>query len=278
MGTMILFIAVPLFLVGIIVLLILYYSSYKKNKLVKELSKPEIDQVIKQAKSLTRKGNEFQLKLTQAGINEREYQEGRIVMIIIGIVIAVAIPYLMQPFFGVIAILIGVSCLIWGGDFYIMLLKSERREKIDRDLGSFLDLVNVILEAGGSLKNAFFTVSVQAKGIIDEELLKEIAILEYEMTNYGTIEAYENMKKRVDSDEMHKVIDFLILSEETGIGVKNIFATQSKEMRQEQFYKIKGKINTLNLYLMLVVFMFVFPAVGAFIVFPMQAGVISTGF
>lgn len=278
MGMLLLFILIPILFVLFLLVLNHYFLNYKKNKIIDELYKPEVDQVVKQAKSLTKKGNEFRLKLTQAGINEREYQQGKYLMMLIGVIIAVFIPLNFQPFFGIIAVLIGLVCIIWGGNIYIAILKSERREKIEKDLGSFLDLVNVILEAGGSLKNAFFTVSVKAENIIDDELLKEIAILEYEMTNYGTIEAYENMKKRVDSDEVHKVIDFLILSEETGIGVKNIFSTQSKEMRQEQFYRIKGKINTLNLYLMLVVFFFVFPAVGAFVVLPMQAGAISTGF
>lgn len=278
MGMLLLFILIPILFVLFFLVLNHYFLNHKKNKIIDELYKPEVDQVVKQAKSLTKKGNEFRLKLTQAGINEREYQQGKYLMMLIGVIIAVFIPLNFQPFFGMIAVLIGLICIIWGGNIYIAILKSERREKIEKDLGSFLDLVNVILEAGGSLKNAFFTVSVKAENIIDDELLKEIAILEYEMTNYGTIEAYENMKKRVDSDEVHKVIDFLILSEETGIGVKNIFSTQSKEMRQEQFYRIKGKINTLNLYLMLVVFFFVFPAVGAFVVLPMQAGAISTGF
>jgi tight adherence protein C len=145
-------------------------------------------------------------------------------------------------------------------------------------LGTFLDLVNVILEAGGSLKNAFFTVSTKAKNIIDDELLKEIAILEYEMTNYSTKQAYENLKHRVDSEQMDKIVEFLILSEETGIGVKNIFTSQSADMRQDKFYKIKGKVSTLNMYLMIVIFVFILPAIGAFVVFPMRAGVLETGF
>ncbi len=109
------------------------------------------------------------------------------------------------------------------------------------------------------MKNAFFTVSTRANGILNEELLKEIAILEYEMTNYSTKKAYENLKKRVDSDDVGKIVDFLILSEEAGIGVKNTFSTQSDEMRQEKFYKIKGKVNTLNMYLMLIIFILYCP-------------------
>lgn len=187
------------------------------------------------------------------------------------------LPFFVPLTYGIISVIIGVICLIFGGKLYLQLAKSERIEKIDRDLGVFLDLVNVILEAGGSLKNAFFEVSRRAKGIIDPELLKEVGILEYEMTNYSTKVEYENMKDRVDSRELDKIIDFLILSEETGIGVKNIFAMQSDEMRKEKFYRIKGKVSTLNMYLMLIIFLFVLPAFGAFIILPIMGGSLTLG-
>lgn len=273
----ILVIIAPVLIVLIFIALGKYLVYAKRNKLIIELAKPETEQIVKQSKKLTQKENSFKFQLMQAGLIEKEYKEGKYMFILIGVIIGTIIPYFFQNVFGFLFFLIGVICILFGGKIYLMIAKSERSEKINQDLGTFLDLVNVILEAGGSLKNAFFTVSQQAKFIIDDELLKEISILEYEMTNYGTIEAYENMKKRIDSDEVHKVIDFLILSEQTGVGVKNIFTTQSTEMRQEKFYQIKGKVNTLNMYLMIVVFIFVLPAVAAFVIFPMMAGEISIG-
>eukprot|EP01156_Anaeramoeba_ignava_P002249 Anaeramoba_ignava/a217917_168.p4 GENE.a217917_168~~a217917_168.p4 ORF type:complete len:277 (+),score=-19.78 a217917_168:934-1764(+) len=265
-----------LLIVGLLGYMII--TNLNRNKMVIELSKPETEQIVRQAKSLTSKENSFKLELMRAGLVEKEYKEGKYLFILIGLIVGIVVPIFFQNIIGLIAIAAGIVCIVFGGKIYLSIAKAERIEKIEQDLGTFLDLVNVILEAGGSLKNAFFTVSTRAHNIIDKELLKEIAILEYEMTNYGTKEAYLNLKKRVDSDEISKVVDFLVLSEETGIGVKNIFTTQSAEMRQEKFYKIKGKVNTLNMYLMLVIFIFILPAVGAFVVFPMMAGTISTGF
>ncbi len=273
---MIIFGPFVLLIVGLLGYMII--SNLNRNKMVIELSKPETEQIVRQAKSLTFKENSFKLELMRAGLVEKEYKEGKYLFILIGLIVGIVIPIYFPNIIGLIAIITGIVFIIFGGKIYLSIAKAERVEKIEQDLGTFLDLVNVILEAGGSLKNAFFTVSTRAHNIIDKELLKEIAILEYEMTNYGTKEAYLNLKKRVDSDEISKVVDFLVLSEETGIGVKNIFTTQSSEMRQEKFYKIKGKVNTLNMYLMLVIFIFILPAVGAFVVFPMMAGTISTGF
>lgn len=270
----------PIVTILLFILLWYVFDRQKNKRQIVLLSKLDVAGIIdqqKQKESGNKKGNDFNLKLIQAGITLKEYNESRILFAIIGLIIMSILPFFIPLTFAIIAVVIGVLLVVFGGQIYLSIAKSERVEKINADLGVFLDLVNVILEAGGSLKNAFFQVSNRAQGIIDKELLKEIAILEYEMTNYSTKKAYENLKNRVDSRELDKIVDFLILSEETGIGVKNIFSTQSDEMRQEKFYKIKGKVNTLNMYLMLVIFIFVLPALGAFIIFPMMAGRLNLG-
>lgn len=268
----------PILLIALVMGILYFAQRYKRHKYIVLLSKLDMATVVSQFKNNSGDVNKLNQSLIQSGITLKEYNEARVLFSIIGIILIVSIPMLFSQMIGAIAVAIGVGCIVFGGKMYLAIAKAERIEKIDQDLGTFLDLVNVILEAGGSLKNSFFTVSTKAKNIIDDELLREIGILEYEMTNYSTKEAYENLKKRVDSEQMGKIIDFLILSEETGIGVKNIFTTQSEEMRQDKFYQIKGKVSTLNMYLMIVIFIFVLPAIGAFIVFPMQSGAIATGF
>ena len=258
-----------------------YFQDTKgiKKQIVK-LSKLDTIAIIDEQKNLEKTDtnqNNLHFQLVQAGLTKKEYNEGKLVFAIIGLVLAIALPLFFSFTIGLIGIILGIIIIIFGGKIYLYISKNERVEKVNDDLGVFLDLINVILEAGGGLKNAFFTVSTRAHGILDKELLKEIAILEYEMTNYSTKEAYENLKKRVDSEDVAKIVDFLILSEEAGIGVKNIFSAQSDEMRQEKFYKIKGKVNTLNMYLMLVIFIFVMPTLGAFIIFPMMAGKLDFG-
>ncbi len=273
-----------LFFLPIIVVLafiIIWYFLDKKGQKshIVQLSKLDSLNIINQKKETKtyNANSDLYIQLLQAGITKKEYNEGKLVFALIGIIIAVSLSILFSRNIGIIGIVIGTSLIIFGGKIYLYISKSEREDKINNDLGVFLDLVNILLEAGGGLKNAFFTISTRANGILNEELLKEIAILEYEMTNYSTKKAYENLKKRVGSDDVAKIVDFLILSEEAGIGVKNIFSTQSDEMRQEKFYKIKGKVNTLSLYLMLIIFIFVLPAIGAFIIFPMMSGKLEFG-
>ncbi len=268
---------IPLFLVLIAIVGWKLFERRKQQKSIVLLSKMDNKAIINYQKIRKKDTTQLNSKLIQSGITYKEYTEARLVFTIIGLILIFTLPFFFSIIVGAISITIGILSIIFGGDIYLAISKSERVEKINRDLGVFLDLVNVILEAGGSLKNAFFEVSKRGVGIIDQELLKEISILEYEMTNYSTKIAYENFKNRIDSREVDKIVDFLILSEETGIGVKNIFTMQSDEMRKESFYKIKGKVNTLNMYLMLIIFLFVLPAFGAFIIFPMMAGKISMG-
>jgi tight adherence protein C len=269
----------PAVLILVILGVLYIIKNEKRKKDIILLSKLDVASIVNQQQiTLEDDSNTLSFKLIQAGITLKEYTEARLLFALIGAIVAISLPLLFSLTVGIIGVVVGAVCIIFGGRIYIEIAKAERIEKIDKDLGTFLDLVNVILESGGSLKNAFFTVSTKAKNIIDDELLKEIAILEYEMTNYSTKQAYQNLKNRVDSEAMGKIVDFLILSEETGIGVKNIFMTQSEEMRQDKFYQIKGKVSTLNMYLMIVIFIFILPAVGAFVVFPMRAGAIATGF
>lgn len=274
-----LIIFIPIFLFSISVLTWFLYDRYQRQKNIVLLSKLSVNNIIEQQQQQNKKhsNEEFKLKLIQAGATLKEYNEARFLFVIIGAVLISTIPFFVSFNMAVLVIIIGILLMIFGGQIFIAIGKSERIGKIEKDLGVFLDLTNVILEAGGGLKNAFFKVSQEAKYIIDDELLKEIGILEYEMSNYTTKIAYQNMKKRIDSREVDKIVDFLILSEETGLGVKNIFSNQSDEMRQKEFYRIKGKANTLNLYLMLIIFMFILPTLGAFIVFPMMSGKLNLG-
>jgi tight adherence protein C len=266
----------PLIIGALIIVTLIYTQRKKRQKNIVLLSGLDNKSIIEE-QNKKQKDDSLNLKLIQAGTTYKEYTEARLLFSLIGLIITFALPFFSSTLIAIASVIIGILIIIYGGQIFLYISKSERVEKINRDLGTFLDLVNVILEAGGSLKNAFFEVSRKTKGIINDELLKEISILEYEMTNYSTKVAYENLKNRVDSKEMDKVIDFLILSEETGIGVKNVFTMQSDEMRKEKFYKIKGKVNTLNMYLMLIIFLFILPAFAAFIVFPIMGGTLTIG-
>ena len=268
----------PLILFLIVGITLYFYDRMQRQKNIVLLSELNRNSILEQQNANKKYSDEgFKLQLIQAGITIKEYNEARLLFLVIGLLVGSILPFFLPVTFTIGVIIIGILLAYFGGKIFIYISKQERISKIEKDLGIFLDLTNVILEAGGGLKNAFFKVSQEAKNIIDDELLKEVGILEYEMSNYSTKQAYENLKKRVDSRELDKIVDFLLLNEETGIGVKNIFSTQSDEMRQKRFYEIKGKANTVGLYLTLIIFIFILPTLGAFVIFPMMAGKLDLG-
>lgn len=208
MNTILIFVLTPLLLGMLIIAVILLLDRKKQQRNIILLSKLDNKAIIDQQKNKKKDNGNLGMKLIQSGITYKEYTEARLLFALIGIIIMSVLPFFFSLTVGGISIVVGIISIVFGGEIYLSISKSERIEKINRDLGIFLDLVNVILEAGGSLKNAFFEVSRRGIGIIDTELLREISILEYEMTNYSTKVAYENLKNRIDSREVDKIVDF----------------------------------------------------------------------
>lgn len=263
--------------------LVYYFSMYKRNmalkKAIKVLSKFDSNAIIDQNKFTTidTETDIFERKLHQAGIEIKEYNQAKMVLYAIGILIGFVLPVVIPLWIGILFAISGAVIIGFAGEIYLKLAKKERVERINDDLGLFLQLVNIILEAGGGIKNAIFQVGTKGDGIICADFLKEVFLLQVEMNSYPMQKAYENFKDRIGSDEVDRVIDFLILSEGTGIGVKEIFARQAEELKKSKSYQLRAKVKVINLYLLVVVFVFILPAIIAFIALPIAAGKLGLG-
>jgi len=60
------------------------------------------------------------------------------------------------------------------------------------------------------------------------------------------------------------------LSEETGIGVKNVFENQAQEIKDKEVIGIEKKAAMMNINMTFTMFLFILPAVIAMIAFPMS--------
>jgi len=220
----------------------------------------------------TGKQEELEWKLLRASISKDEFFQIKILIYTVSLLLLFAPYFYVSLKFAVFLAIIAIGMIIYGPELYLDSAKNERVKKIDHDLSTFLDLVIIILEAGGGLKNALNEVSRRAEGMLSKDLIQEIRTLETELTNYSATVAYDNLVKRTGSKYLSALVDFLKLADETGIGVKTIFESQSKEIKEEEFFQIEKKSTTINLYLTMIVFVFLIPALGAFIIFPMMAG------
>jgi len=254
------------------------WRIYKKRKYVRTIIaalKEERSDILKEKhedSSNKDKEEEFEWKLLRAATTKSEFLQMRLLIYAVGVLLFFAPYFYVSLNMSIVLAIFAVALIIFGPNLYLESSKDERVKKIDHDLSTFLDLVVIILEAGGGLKNALNEVSRRANGMLSKELIDEIRTLETELTNYSSVVAYDNLVKRTGSKYLSSLVDFLKLADETGIGVKTIFESQSKEIKEEEFFQIEKKSTTLNLYLTMIVFVFLIPALGAFIVLPMMAG------
>ncbi len=250
-----------------------YVSMQKRKNVDRILSvlKENRSEILLQGSEHGQKSQEFKWKLAKAGINKNEYDQVRYAAWGTGLFLAL-FPWFVfdkEASFGLA--IFGLCVALFLPNIYLSSLKNERAKRIDSSLSTFLDLVIIILEAGGGLNNALKEVSSRCKEILSQDLLAEIGILQTELSTYSSEVAYNNLIKRTGSKNLANFVHFLKLAEETGIGVKTIFETQSKEIKDAEFFEIEKKAAVTNLYLTMIVFMFILPALGSFIVFPMMA-------
>lgn len=276
-----LFIALPgAFLLSLIAAYVGYiqYKKRKINKIMRVLrEKREVILESTTEKDENKETIELEWKLRRAGIVRREYYQILVLIYFTALVLMVVPYFFVSLNMAIMLGLSGVGLVIFGPNMYLESEKNARVEKIDHDLSTFLDLVVIILEAGGGLKNALNEVTHRGRTILCKELVGEIKILENELTNYDADTAYDNLVKRTGSKHIASLVDFLKLADETGIGVKTIFESQSQDIKDEAFFEVEKKGTVINLYLTMVVFMFLLPALAGFIVFPMMEGNLMQG-
>lgn len=217
-------------------------------------------------------------KLLQAGITPKEYLETKIAIYAFGLFMVIFPFFFFTVQTALLLAVSGVVIVIFAPGLYLESARSERVKKIDHDLSSFLDLIIIMLESGAGLKNALNFVAEKGDKVLSPLLVNEIKTLETELSNYDSATAYDNLAKRTGSKYIISMVDFLKLAEETGMGVKSIFENQAKEIKDAEFFEVEKKAATVNLSLTLVVFLFLLPALAAFIILPMRAGNIMGGF
>jgi|GEM_PF-4735112 len=266
-----------IFILILTTILLLSYTVFQAHKKQQKINK--ILSVLKENKTDIlldgfehgKKTEDFKWKLAKAGINKNEYDQIKYMSLAIGVFLFLFPWYFTEPKISISIAALGIGIGVFFPTIYLTSLKNERAQRIESSLSTFLDLVIIILEAGGGLNNALKEVSVRCKDILSQDLLAEITILQTELSTYPREIAYSNLINRTGSKSLANFVHFLKLADETGMGVKTIFETQSKEIKDAEFFEVEKKAAVVNLYLTMIVFVFILPALGAFIAFPIMA-------
>lgn len=265
-------------LVIILIFVSLYFvQKYRHMMLLNAVFSKEDETII--SKEESDKKAAFELKLTRAGITQKEYKEIQIVSLIAGAAIISLVFILhLTLLLNLVFIFLGLLTMIFTPFIYLDEQIKARIKRLDNDLAVFIDLLIIILEGGGGLNNAIDKVTVEGEKVLGKDLLDESRQFKNEFITYSSEVAYNNLVQRTGSDAIATIVGFMRLSEETGIGVKTIFENQAQEIKDMEMLNVEKRAATMNISITFVMFIFILPAVIAMVAFPMAADALMPGF
>ncbi len=252
------------------------YDTFMRERWIREIFE------VKQANILEDQSSQFEktlrLKLARAGITKKELLEVAVggmiaALALVALIFMLEMSFFMNSVFAVAALGIGLGT----APLYLEEQISARIKRIEEDLSIFIDLLIIILEGGGGLNNAIDQVTRDGASVIRRDLLEESKLFKNEYVTYSSETAYDNLIRRTGSDAIATVVNFMRLSEETGIGVKTVFENQSREIKEQEMLQIEKKAAMMNINLTLIMFLFILPAMIAMIAFPISADALMSG-
>ena len=111
--------------------LVYYLAMYKRNmelkKAIKVLSKFDSNVIIDQNKFMTidTETDIFERKLHQAGIEIKEYNQAKMILYVIGILIGFILPVVIPLWIGILFAIIGSVVIGFAGEIYLRLAKKS---------------------------------------------------------------------------------------------------------------------------------------------------------
>jgi tight adherence protein C len=252
------------------------YDNYRRNRWMREIFESKRSHILEDQSSKFEKI--LRLKLTRAGLTKKQLIEVAVAGVIGGAALVALIFILDMSFFmNSVMALAALGMGIGTAPLYVEEQISARIKRIEEDLSIFIDLLIIILEGGGGLNNAIDQVTRDAHSVIRHDLLEESKLFKNEYVTYSSAVAYENFILRTGSDAVANIVNFMRLSEETGIGVKTVFENQSREIKENEMLQIEKKAAMMNINLTLIMFLFILPAMIAMIAFPISSDALMSG-
>jgi tight adherence protein C len=128
------------------------------------------------------------------------------------------------------ALALGLS--LFGLDLWLRAAAMRRAQRIERELPTLVDLLQLCLGAGMGFDNAIETISERMQGPLAEELRRYVG----EVSRLGVPrrEALAAVARRVNSSEMALFVDAVIQATEVGTGLLTVIGAQARLLRQQR--------------------------------------------
>ncbi|MGP3984247.1 DUF5936 domain-containing protein [Streptomyces sp. KR80] len=168
------------------------------------------------------------------GLTVDRYAARRAVYGFIGGLGALAMLTNGQPFFALLMIAFG----IWWVDVGIWSAMRERKAAIERTLPDFLDVLAVVVSAGLGFRQALDRVSEKYRGPWADEL--KITLRQMDM-GVSRRDAFEQLRKRNDSEQVAQFVTALQQGEELGAPIVDTLIAIANDMRRTDAQNARRK-------------------------------------
>lgn len=150
---------------------------------------------------------------------------------------------------GIVSAIMLTGITIWFLRRRLSVLARKRLIAIKRRLPFLLDLLTLLMEAGSSFINALKQGVVEFEG---QAVATEFGRVITDM-NMGKArtEAFDNLRRRLNDDEIGSIVGSIIQSEELGTPISDIFRTQADVLRVKRSQRAETIANEAGVNMLL---------------------------
>ena len=168
------------------------------------------------------------------------------------------IGYIFSPFLAIIYYYL----------FYYIVIESQlkkRIKKLDSEALHFFEILTLTLESGRNLENALEVACFNIESELSSEFKKTLFEMKF---GKSLVEALEDMKKRIPSENINNIILNITQTNLFGNSILETMYNQIEFLRDKQILEIKGQINKIPNKISIISVVFVLPIILLLILGP----------
>ncbi len=146
---------------------------------------------------------------------------------------------------------------ILGPDYYLDLKIRGRQYTIRKSLPDVIDLLVVSAEAGTGLDGALAVVTKRKQGPLVDEFNRVLAEMRLGKSRQ---QAWHDMAKRVDLDELRMLVAALRQAEQLGVSIAKTLRTQADSLRTQRSLRVRQIAASLAIKMLFPLIFFILPA------------------
>ncbi|MBC7263115.1 MAG: type II secretion system F family protein [Chloroflexi bacterium] len=150
-------------------------------------------------------------------------------------------------------------------DLWLRLRIRSRKAEIRRSLPDALDMLTICVDAGEGFDSALRKISQKWNNALAMEFGRIVAEIGVGRTRR---EAFRNMARRVDVEEVSSFVAVLLQADQLGLSVSRVLHAQSEQLRVRRWQQAEEHARRIPILLLFPLIFMIFPAVLAVTIGP----------